>query len=123
MGNSFPGIVLFSDSSVNKEKYIYILKTLIAPFAYTCDIEQVHKENSFYLELEESDLNIFRSKKCKHSTFQRTLKSMGYLKVLEELNNYQQAIRDFQTFYQLKVTGIKITSEHSQCVQFIIYFF
>ena len=107
---------------MNKEKYIYILKTLIAHFTYTCDTGQIHKENSFYLELQESDLNtvnIFRSIKCKHSTFQSTLKSMGYLK---ELNNYQQAIRDFQTFYQLKVTGIKIISEHSQWVQYEPFF-
>ena len=100
---------------MNIEKYIYILKAKIAPFT-TRDIEQIHKENSFYLEPEESDLNFFRSKKCKHSTFQSMLKSMGYLKISEEFSNYQQAIRDFQTFYQLKVTGIKITPEHSQCV-------
>ena len=47
---------------MNKEKYIYILMAKIAPFI-TRDIEQTHKENSFYLEPEESDLNFFSSKK------------------------------------------------------------
>ena len=61
---------------MNIEKYIYILKAKIAPFT-TRDIEQIHKEKSFYLEPEESDLNFFRSKKCETFYISEHVKKNG----------------------------------------------